>query len=392
MSKVNAFALNRTEIYDREIEGLTKRIDELTRAMRGTYSDGARRRHQQERDRLIADRVGLRQKRRAYVMRSTNPFERAWNFLRAHPWIALMLVFLSVMIPAGPQAIAGYAMIVGTIWFLAAAFRGIRRHYERRIDAKTGGVQTLIDVPGGVLEVRGQLSPEQAEAFKREWEAAARAGGASIIAVDGGTQFHPSGPVFTHEVESIPDRISAMHADDATDGVHPPLPVWMRTTWDAALEEYRTRVLAEGKKYWRIRFEYRELMHDRSTTDRDGMTGRLNGERVRETVRPDAVRLAERLDQISDEGAIYGERLVRSNEGQAAYSRMDAPELAIAEVGPPVMPRDFVPMLDRRFELTTDCRYHHVAEHALVETIEHPGYVVRTCTVCSPATFWIERA
>jgi hypothetical protein len=402
-----ASELARRERYDAELQGLTARIDELTRAMRGTYSDGARERHRLERDRLIADRVTLKQKRKAYLMRSTNPFERGWNLLRAHPLFALFLVFLSVMIPAGPQAIAGYLMIIGTIWFLTSCVRGIKRHYERRIDAKTmqykdltgGSDETHLSVPGGILKIKGNVSDARIRAIQHEWEAAQRAGGASIVVLEGkGTQFLPGGLV-------IPEEVSAMHADDApflvddsVDGVHPPLPAWMRTAWDGALKDYRERVGAEGVKYRDLKEQFADIYH--AVIDHEGMidwTTRRVDPRRGEPLDVSAVQRIERgLAAISPEGARYGELLFRAKRGEdiTRYATEDGEIVMRGQkaVASPEMPRSFIPMLDRDFELTTDCRYHHVAEHGLVETVQYPGFVVRTCTICSPATFWIERA
>jgi hypothetical protein len=399
--------LARREHYARELKGLTRRIDELTRAQRGVYTTGAQQQLRAERDQLIADRVALRQKRKAYLMRSTNPFEAAWNWLRAHPVWSLVIVFACPMVAAGPQAMAGFLMIIGTLWFLITAFRGIKRHYERRIDAKTVqykdltgyATDSIIDVPGSILKIKGNVSDARIRAIQHEWEAAQRAGGASIVVLEGkGTQFLPGGLV-------IPEEVSAMHADgapyaveDTVDGVHPRLPAWMRTAWDGALAEYRTRVYVEGTKYRDLKERFAGIY--RAVIDHEAMidwTSRKVDPRGGEPLDVSAVQRIERgLAAISPEGARYGELLFRAQRGEdiRRYATDDGEVVMRGQqpVASPEMPRDFVPMLDRTFELTTDCRYHHVAEHALVETVAHPGYVVRTCTVCSPATFWIERA
>lgn len=400
-----ASELARRERYDAELQGLTARIDEISRNLRGVYTTGMKQSLRAERDRLIANRAALKQKRKAYVMRSTNPFEQVWNLCRSHPVWTLLLILFSVMVPAGPQAMAGYAMIVGTLWFLVTAFRGIKRHYERRLDAKTVQHNELftsesaIDVPGGILTIKGDISLEQMQKIKVEFEAAHRSGARNITILSEGAQFIPVGP-------GIPDRVSAMHADDApyevdtsTDGVHPSLPPWMRTAWDGALAEYRHRVGVEGVKYRDLKTEFAGLY--RAILGRDDMIDWSHRQVTPSHchVSPDLStlqRIERGLEAISDEGARYGELLWRAANGEDVRRYVTEDDELVLKgqqaVPSPEMPRSFIPVLDRAFELTTDCRYHHVAEHALVETDLHPGYVVRTCTVCSPATFWIERA
>jgi hypothetical protein len=152
----------------------------------------------------------------------------------------------------------------------------------------------------------------------------------------------------------------------------------------------------EGRRYWNLKWQWRELTDavqwDWSPSKPGKLAAHLRSDSVPNTLQHDALRLAGQFDTISDEGAIYGERLVRSNYARAGYARQSGCDQAIAEVGTPEMPRDFVPILDRDFELTTDCRYHHVADHAIVEQSVSDGHVLRCCTVCEPATYWLERA
>lgn len=392
-TQFSASELARREYFARELERLTARIEELNRAHRGVYTTGMKQQLRAERDRLIADRVALQKQREAYLMRSTNPLEAVWNQLREHPFWALVLVFTPVMIMAGPQAMAGYAMIIGTLWFLVACIRGIKRHRARRLDV----AETIMEVPGGLLRIPGKVPPEQLEAFHREWMTVRRSGARTAV-LDGDVRFEPCGPM-------IPERVSAMRADgapvivdDTVDGVHPRLPSWMRTAWDGALAEYRTRVQAEGTWYRELKEEFSTVF--RAVVDRDSMIDWARREvTTARRVAPESgqlQRIERGLEAISPEGARYGELLFRARRGEdiRKYATEDG-ELIVdgrRATPSPEMPRSFVPMLDRAFELTTDCRYHHVAEHALVETAAHPGYVVRTCTICAPATFWIERA
>lgn len=392
---------------DAKLRKVNRRLAWLDKLIESTHGQ----QHHQylmERQSLIVRKINLEERREyLYPTGVLYPIARAWDWLRSHPIWALIIVFAGPMIMAGPQAMAGFVMIVGTLWFLVACFRGIRRHYEQSLDAKTvqykqfAGVteETRLSVPGGILKIKGDVSPDRLRAIQKEWESAQRSGGASLVILEGkGTQFADGGMV-------IPEEVSVMHAgepytvDASTDGVHPRLPAWMRTAWDGALAEYRTRVGVEGIKYRELKTEFTEAY--RSVLPKDDMLDwtRRNVTPSHQYGPPDermVTRIERGLASISDEGARYGELLFRAQRGEdiRKYATEDGEVIVKGQqaTASPEMPRSFIPMLDRAFELTTDCRYHHVAEHALVETAAHPGYVVRTCTICSPATFWIERA
>jgi len=356
----------------------------------------------------------LKKKQQRSIRR--NPLEATWGWLREHPFLAIVISLSPVMIAGGPTAVAGFFMIVMTVavlWFLG---RSLFRHWTRKdaLAARRGPAAstttTIYTLPGGVLKVSGTLTPEQLAELAKRFRSA-RDQRATLV-LPAGTKYlpapgakQPSG-VVTGGPLPLGESVSAMHPDAVEEPgpLHPELPAWMRETWNKALAGYRDRVLLEGQRYWNLKLQWRELSSSAAEWDHGpsgpgDMAARVRnwGEGLDDhvfpaTLKDDILRLARQFDTISEEGAVYGERLVRSEYGRRRIAKQSGYEQAIVEVGKPEMPRDFVPVLDRDFQLTTDCRFHHVADHQIVEQGVTTDHVLRRCTVCEPATYWLERA
>jgi hypothetical protein len=353
----------------------------------------------------------LRRERDRKAMRRNGilvPLDATWNWLKSHPILTIALALSPVMITGGPTAIAGFFMIVMTLsilWFLA---RSLVKHWTRKdaLAARgpiiTGRTYTL---PGGVLAVKGTLTPEQLDELSKRFRNArdnrttlVLPAGAKYLPAPGAKQ--PGGVVYGGPLP-LSESVSAMHPDatEEPEPLHPELPAWMRQTWNKAIADYRTRVYVEGTKYRDLKEQFSELY--RSVLDRDSMIDwtrrQVEPSHSHEPVDVRELQRIERgLEAISPEGARYGELLFRAQRGEdiRKYATEDGEVVMLGQkaVASPEMPRDFAPILDRDFELTTNCRYHHVADHVIVEQEVTDGHVLRCCTVCEPATYWLERA
>jgi hypothetical protein len=380
---------NRIRILDTQIE-------QFEYAARASYSNKLTRQHKDKVRALKAERQRL-------LLRSTNPFEVVWCWLRSHPILAIILALSPVMIMGGPTAVAGFFMIVMTVSVLWFLLRSLFRHWGFATKGPKGTSLpnfTEFAVPGGLIRVRGQLSEEEAESLRKRFELGKNRLHRTAV-LGSGVEFQPDALPDPKLAPVMPESVSALHAGrpDVAEPLHPELPAWMRQTWNKAIAEYRTRVYVEGTKYRDLKEQFSELY--RSVLDRDSMidwTRRLvEPSHSSEPVDVSALQRIERgLEAISPEGARYGELLFRAQRGEdiRKYATEDGEVVMLGQkaVASPEMPRDFVPILDRDFELTTDCRYHHVADHAIVEQSVSDGHVLRCCTVCESPTYWLERA
>lgn len=332
-----------------------------------SYSDrAARRRHRFHTARYIAT---LKTE-----LRRTEPrphlLERSWNVMKTHPVVTLAALLEALFFVSSPLAGLGWILLVLIFSTLFVLVRSLLAHLRRARQV------TELHLPGGILEVRGAPTLEQIAAIREQWvrsnmEPIVLPSGVKWVAVHNAPKSpHAS---LADELEAGGNLVRRDGAWTETDGVHPPLPSDMRTVWNAALADYVERVNAEGLEYARIKLQF--------TKNSKKSLAEL-------------AELAEQLEEISPEGARYGELLQRSRNDEDVRPYVSKGEVRLAEDGAapvPVMPRSHVPILDRRFELTTDCRYHHVADHQIEELLRG-DFVVRRCTVCEPDTFWIERA
>lgn len=282
----------------------------------------------------------------------------AWEFMKDH-WIAVLVAMMGLPFFAmNPLAGAG--------WLLLATMAAMLWQLGRRLVFECRKVRstTELHMPGGIVTIRGMVTPEQAAELRVRWARSGAVGQAHL----------PDG------VKWVATRPAPAGPWTETDGIHPPLPPELREAWNAVLTVEQARINAEGDRYKEIKDQYRRLVsHDAGPDNRERMIRRMRGIRPGPGAELSTLRrLADGLEAISPEGARLGELLYRGS--WVPSGRRPAPEI----------PRTWVPILDRSFSLLTDCRYHHVAEHGIEELRD--GFVVRRCGVCEPSTYWIERA